>query len=273
MNYLFRFALIAWLLIAVKLLGQLPAGGGGSGSSSVTATTGVFASLPATVNGIYGCTDCPYVWIGSGAAGQAYFGSNPVTLPPSAGWSWDNQASSTVSVANGMLCLSTPKSGTISLTLYYRTAPATPYTVKIAMLFDHGGAPPGSTGTKTNSGFGIAFRDSAAKLVDLRYFHDGSGPALAVTKWTNTTTFSASYLLYQGSNTMYLTASRQLQWLSITDNGTNLIFQWSIDGENWKTFDTRSRTDFMASGPNAYGIVHYANGNAVETCVVHLSVQ
>ena len=236
--------------------------------------TGAIASASAEKAGnLYLTNNSLYLLRDTGAA-FTYFGPLwKMTPPPSAGWSWDNQGSSTIDSTNGYEYLSAPKTGATAISVRYRTAPSTPYTITAAFLFDISGMPPGSSGTKLNSGIGLCFRDAAGKLIDWRMATDASGPGFITSKWTTATSFSAAYTTYQsGAATSSLLPSfcRQLQWMRIEDDNTNLKFYWSIDGFHWKQFDSRTRTDFFASGPNAYGFFAYNNGNAVECALISL---
>jgi len=215
----------------------------------------------------------------SGAWSYLYRGMR-VTRPPSADWSWDNQASSTISSSSGYEYLTTPKLGAINCSVRYRTAPATPYSVKALLLYDAAGAPPGASGTKDNAGVGLVFRDSSGKLVDFRFWGDSGGIGLTCCKWTTTTSVSTAYVAYQSGSLRAITSIyRNPLWLGMRDNGTDLLYYWSLDGlgtpgvsGNWNLFDSRGRTDWFASGPTQIGFQAYANGDAVHLGIVSWEV-
>ena len=242
-----------------------------SGSSI---TQGTFASLPAvcTTNDLYLQTDGPYLFRCSAVnTFSAFVGSfGLVTVPPSAGWSYDNQASSVTDNTNGLRYMTTPKSGTVSITGQVRTAPATPYTVSALLRHDFSGAQPGVGGTASNCGIALGFRDGTGKISLLRLFRDGSGNGIVTDKWTNSTTFSAAYQLYQAAvaATEVDLIYRQPAWLRLGDDGVNLTYSWSIDGQHWKQFFSVSRTDFFGAGPTQVGFFAYANGCAIEIGVL-----
>ncbi len=218
--------------------------------------------------------DGVYEVVRSGGAWKYLYRGQKAFRPPSADWSWDNQASSTVDHTNGYPYLSTPKSSSVSLSAYYRTAPAAPYTIKALLKHDLSGAPPGTSGAGVNSGYGLAFRDSAGKLIDLRFSFASDGLSLSTNKWTNATTYSAGYTSYASAvgnaGSPWDLVLRQEHWLAISNDDTDLKFYWSIDGRHWKLFDSHAKNNFFATAPNAYGLIAYANGNAVELAAVSL---
>lgn len=221
---------------------------------------GVYASLPASgmkSGDRYRCTDIQYDFIYNGSAWVPIFQDLSATLPLTSSWSWDNQGSSTISSSLGALQFFFAGSAS-GIRGYYRTAPATPYTVTIrAKQF------PGSY-LATNGvmdAFGIFFRDGTGKLVTLLIFHTATTGSWLTSKFTNSTSYSADYT--NAFNTVIQNASTFLSYerdllLRLTDNGTNIIFQRSFDGLTWVTLDTRSRTDWLASGPTQWGIAAYS---------------
>jgi hypothetical protein len=248
-----------------------PAGGGGSG----TVSSGAIGSLPGTCNSgdLYFPTNSVYTTVLCGASNtHTYWGPFGLLTPTiSTGWSWDNQGSSTIDSTNGYEYLSSPKSGTVSISMRYRTAPVTPYTIKALLLHDISGAPPGVSGNKVDSGFGIAFRDGTGKVETLRLASSSGGPGISVDTWASSTSFSANQVIYastSSNSTVPDVVFRQMSWMEIEDTGTNTNFYWSVDGQHFKLLYTSSRTAFFGSGPTQVGFYAYANGNAVELAPV-----
>lgn len=215
-----------------------------------------------------------YEVVRNGGAWDYLYQGRKVTRPPSTGWSWDNQAGGTIDSTNGYEYLSVPdQANSTEITARYRTAPATPYTVKMLLRHDISGAPPGASGSAIAVGYGMVFRDAAAKLITLQMLRGSSLPEISTIKWTNSTTVSAAYVTYGpnvASPSTLDTVLRNDAWLAISDTGTNLVFYWSIEGLHWKQFDTQTRTDFFAAGPDAYGFIGYAKDSAVEVALISL---
>ena len=160
-------------------------------------------------------------------------------------WSWVNQGSASVTQASGIVYLLTPGAAGSNVRGRFVASPATPYTITAAVL-------PGLTGG-THNFCGICFREaSSSKLYDIHVYNAGGATTeqVRVQKWTNSTTASTTM------TTRGMVANRGPVWLRISDNGTNLIFSYSIDGVNWFTLNTEARGTFMSggSGPTQVGI-------------------
>lgn len=211
----------------------------------------------------------------SGAAWQGFGPIFHMYEPPLTSWSNDNGG--TFDTTNGYPYFSVDKKGATAIAMEYRTAPATPYTCWALILHDLSGAPPGTSGTGNTAGVGIGFRQSTTgKIISLLTQGIAANPGIAITKWTNSATDVANYAGYNpavvGGDSLEFVFRNPI-WLGMTDNGTNLIYYWSLDGPNHpKQFDSRARGDFMTvsggvTGPDQVGIINYANGNAVEAAV------
>lgn len=215
-------------------------------------------------------TDGPYDWRWNGSIWVPRIpGQGIVTLPPTSGWTWDNQGGGTADSAYGYLHLDAPRAGAVNGRGYYRTAPATPYTLTVFMRMNLPSA--GETGvTGSNMGGGIGFRDSSGKWINLYWVLAGNWE-IDYAKWNSSTSINANYYNYSASGAADWIASRNGIWLRLKDDGTDLIPYWSLNGQYWKQVDPtlRSRTDFMTSGPNAIGMFLYTNGDGVQADVLH----
>lgn len=171
--------------------------------------------------------------------------------------------------------MSTPKSGTVSLSVRYRSVPATPFTVKFLFKHDMSGAPPGATPASASTRYGICFRDAVGKIIEFGFGYTTATPTIQLYKWTNSTTATAAYVAFTGAAAafVYDIILRQNAWMAISDTGTNLVFYWSVDGLHWKQLSSQSRTDFFAAGPTDFGFFAYANGNAIEVALLGMEVQ
>lgn len=209
-------------------------------------------------NGIYTVTR-------QGGAWEYYYGSHLISRPPSAGWTSDNfNASSTIDSTNGyeFLTLATQA----NMQIRYRTAPASPYTVKAIIMLQ---------GSTSSHGGGIFFRESGTgKIIRFSVGLD-SGPNFetALQKWTNTSTFSANYTLAAAQNQVNWVAPLYI-WMWMDDGVTsagNLTWKLSKDGFHWIQWDQRSRTDFMAGGPDQIAFGGNADGGATGVALISWS--
>lgn len=200
--------------------------------------------------------------IASISAVPAWNGLNFLTAPPSSGWTWDNQGASVITTQNSdqsqsYQYLHAVQASAAQARLRYRTAPgSTPYTITYYMEWDY-------FGSGANQGPMVGFRDSAGKYV-LFYAPVDAGSAKIVTaKWSAATTPVAAY-----STTTSNVVIAGRGWFQITDDGTNLIFRTSVDGKNWRQFDSRARGDYLATAPNAITWGAYANDSDVEVALL-----
>ena len=166
----------------------------------------------------------------------------PITPPgPVSGWTWDNQGTSTTDESKGGIKI-TPPTAANQLRMLYKTAPATPWTFVCGFM--HSGKIHASTAA------GIGFRqNSTGAIVGILCQTNGT---IIYTKWTNATTFSANY----ASDGLGLAYGMALpKWYYITDNGTNRLMGYIVDGPNGLKVQRHSigRTDFLTA--DQYGLI------------------
>ena len=67
-----------------------------------------------------------------------------------------------------------------------------------------------------------------------------------------------SYNSYTSSNGSYVNGDTAwmapVAWLQVQDDGTNYYFRVAVDGQNFKTLLTESRTNFLTTAANQIGI-------------------
>jgi len=209
-----------------------------------------------------------------GGSPGSFLGIAGYTAPPSSGWTWDNQTTgTTIDSTFGYEYMHAVAVAANQLTIRYRTAPATPYTVTACFIQDLAGL--GSTTNPTNNGFGMYFRQSTTgKIVDIRITNVAGAQSIVTTKWASSVSVTAAYTSVGGSA---YTSSRGINWVRITDNGTNLVFSLSIDGNHWRQFDSQLRGDFLTlsggvTGPDQIGRGGYVNGGNVEIALVSWAI-
>jgi hypothetical protein len=179
-------------------------------------------------------------------------GYGPVTLPPSSGWSWDNQGSSTEDFTYGYQALYFTSTGSETRRSRYRTAPSTPYHVEIGMIVNNTGVHPGASNSASNSQYGVGLRDAGGKIVSISVY---ATSALQFAKWNADGTKNSNYNSDDPGNTRSEFMHGGKIWFRVGDDGTNLTVDWCIDRKHWKQFDTRARGDFLSTGPTGIAIL------------------
>jgi len=185
------------------------------------------------------------VLLGSGGGsgtGSGYMAA--ITPPPSAGWSWVNQGSATVTTVENAECLATPASSGDNIRARTRPIPSAPYYVTALFVpnffpinFLHAGLTlrESSSGKLRNFGFGYA-----------------NGGMLLLNQYTGPTSFSSTPFNTSGG---YWTPGAT--WLRIgDDNAGNFKFWYSLDGRVWTLLYTTTPTTFCT--PDEVGI--FVNG-------------
>lgn len=174
---------------------------------------------------------------GSGASvGPAF------TAPVDAQFSWVNQGTASVNSADQGILLTAPAAAGIALRIRKKAAPATPYTVTVAIL--------PTFGIQTNAGayYGMLFRQSSnGKISAFLLYQVPNGEMLSI-KFDDPSTFNAIYTPPGNPLQSSLNVPQNnipLMWLRLADDGTNRSMSYSIDGYDFTTFHTIGRTDFI----------------------------
>lgn len=202
----------------------------------------------------------PFIFRDNGVSWDSFGPIFKCTPTSSAGWSWANQGSSTVTDnPSGTMTMAHPgASGTThNWSHLVKTLPVGNYTWTVFLQFHmintacSGGITLRNDSTGAFVTFGVGVTSTPSNVL----FFD---------KMTNNTTFSASYFSVAGS-----TAGYALRWLKIQDNGTNRIVSISYDGEAWIQLYSVSRTDFTT--PTQYGFSLRGTGNSTAHALTILS--
>ena len=167
----------------------------------------------------------------------------PLTVPPTTGWSWVNQGSSTINVAKGGIYMQQPPGAGNNVSLYMRSIPTAPYTITAALLpllYDI-----------NYTGAGIALRDSASsKIIVFRLTYTDS--LMQVQRYSDASTYVSTSI---SVNTQL---GRHVLWLRVENDSTDLKFSISADGQNWIEILSESNTAYLASA-DEIGFFAYAN--------------
>jgi hypothetical protein len=228
-----------------------------TGSGLVKATSGVYGAIALPGGSSNFLREDGTFALPPGTSAAAY---PDFTAPIDANYAWVNQggasiAPTTVQGASGLF-LRIPVNATDSLRIRKKAAPATPYTVTVAFL-------PALINLNFQAA-GLVFRESSSGKIVTFMLDAGTGIMnLSSQKWTNATTFSASYSVQSK------TLSAGLTWLRIADNGTNRILSYSSDGKNFIVYHTVGRTDFLTA--NEIGFYGAEKTNIYEAGMTLLS--
>lgn len=223
----------------------------GSGSSG-SASTGAGGSGTITFN-----SQNLLATYNNGGGGLFTFG--PVyagAVPPSSGWSWFNQGAASINVVGGMLNMNAPSISGDQLRLYARTIPSTPFTLTAMIV-------PSMTGATTGT-CGIAFYESSTgKTVELSYHYNASSvPFIAMTRWTNLTTFGAT-IGSVGKN-QYSPII-----LSLFDDGSSIVGSYMPDGVNAYQIGSVAVTTGFTTAPNNEAMMMDNNASGVSnSCTI-----
>lgn len=239
---------------ASRLLGRGSAGGAGDveeltlgtnlamSGTTLNATSGgdsthtaVVASKPSPSNAgdLYLPSDGFTIERDTGAAWVPWGPVFPFTAPVSGDFSWINQGSSSVVTTFGGVALVGAATGAgANIVARVKSAPSPPYVItaclRVNML------------SKALQGAGLCFRQSSDGKLHVFHMICGTQFAIVSAKYTSPTVFSADYVNLNA-------LSDRMLFLRIADNNTNRICSLSGDGQNWITFHTVGRTDFLTA--------------------------
>lgn len=210
-------------------------------------TRGVYASRPTAGNAgvVYRSTDGPYLSHDNGSTWQVYAPIYPVTPPVPANWSWVNQGGSTLTTTNGTMTQVGVKEAGSHVRGQIKAIPAAPYTITAALLALNACANNNSCcliGLYDGTGFitlDLYADQTASNAYPRCYF--------LLDKWTNNSTFSASYTFLHGNGALSMqgVTGGPLIWVRLTDDNATRHWQFSLDGINWIEVANQARTDFI----------------------------
>jgi hypothetical protein len=180
---------------------------------------------------------------------------NEFTEPDQSLFSWVNQSSATISTTYGPSVLTIPAPGGAgeNVNLRVQAPPATPYSLIAGFI--------PNIDPVDNTSCGMVLRESSTgKFIFFRLLFDTTSAitksdiVFSVDKYTSPTVFSANYNVVSAG---FLRGS--VIWFKIFDNGVNITWSYSNDGQNYTVITTQSRTDFLALGPDEIGFAINSN--------------
>lgn len=172
----------------------------------------------------------------SGSAWVPYGPVFPMTPPDNASFSWVNQGSATVDTTYGGIYLEGPPNGSNSVRMRVKSAPGTPYTLTVAIQ--------GGPLTVNYQDVGLIFRESGTSKAI--YFR------LDSTGFLVSTVDASAGIVGNTYGPVGVFGVQPLFW-RIADNGTNLLYSLSWDGQHFIQLYSASRTAYLAGGPNQIG--------------------
>lgn len=228
---------------------------------------GTYASRPnpAAKGMIYQCTDAPYLLYYNGSTWDMYGPCWDINVPFEADYTWLNQGTSVYTEQTFVPQISS----TFQLRGLYRTLPAPPYTMTCIMSWQESRDITGQFW-----GGGLFLRESSSgKLISFHYINrDTGGCEMETVKWTNETTFSASYWSFVSQLQVIAEHPCKMLWWQILDDGTNRHYKYSADGFNYHTLHFTTRTDFLTPNQGGFCTIHGHATKAPETTILHFNV-
>ena len=220
-----------------------PSVGGGSGVA-----VGTFASLPGTcaVGDMYVFTDSVFNYaVCTTTNVWRYFlhgkEGNPVS--PASGWTGTNNGANWTATDAGGSVHVVMTNGGANWRFLRRSVPgSTPYTVTTYLTVFAG-----VSNTALN---GIYFYDGT-KLMGIEFMTQASVNTLRVQKMNNVTTDNSTPAS-MASNAFILPSFVSGTWLRLANNGTNLIFSYSLDGVTFTSMFSEAVGTFIT--PTSYGV-------------------
>jgi hypothetical protein len=208
------------------------AAGNGSGIS-----TGAFSARPAA--GSLGRLYLPNNGFSQGFdTGSAWSPFGPLyalTAPIDANFAWVNQGTATVTADKDAIALAVVAASGTSWKV--RKKALSGFTrLEILML-------PHTYGTGSQTA--LLFRESGTGKLATMSLSDGN--TIAIQHWTNPTTFLAN------DATNIALSVRGFLWLAIAISGANLLYQSSVDGQNWVQLLSIAKTSQFTTAPDEWG--------------------
>lgn len=216
--------------------GDLVDGGSSPTSGEIQIRTGPDASKLVIKDGnLYLPNNGVYVRRDTGVAWANWGPIYPFTEPVLADFTAVNQETATaVTTYGGIYVNSSVQSGD-DCRVWVKAAPATPYTATACFTTD---------ATKINgpANVGILFRQSSdGKLSVINHRYETAVWHFSVVNYNSPTSFNAQPANVDPATHPYLV------WFQISDNGTNRIYRYSLDGITWTQLYSIGRTTFLTA--------------------------
>lgn len=186
---------------------------------------------------------------------------------PSSGWTAVNmQSGASFSADKDAMLFTVPSTGSADTWQYqYRSYPTPPFTLtaEIETLFKAN-----TITANTQAAFGLLVDDGTkliefgAKWVNLSSLSTpwlANGWSVGGWKWNSTTAYNGAYSNFWPLNFI----GAKPKWFRLTDDATNLIWQYSLNGIDWATVITEARTAFLTPSRIGLAATNYTGNAAV----------
>lgn len=234
---------------------------------------GTFSGRPAAGNldAIYYCKDNDTIYHDTGSAWEKISisgeSSSAMGDVPTSGWTAVNMQSgaSWASDKDAML-FTVPTIGSGNNWQYqYRTYPTPPFT--LTTYIDAVMTQQANPGASSSAFFGIVVSDGTKLITHGPGFVNTAGAPwmvagwdAATIKWTNATTYNASYNTYNFS-VGFIGALPK--WYRYIDDNTNITWQYSLNGIDWVTVGAEARTTFLTPSRIGVGASNFTGNSAL----------
>jgi len=239
--------------------------GGGGGSI----TQGTYASLPGTctTGDLYILEDSFYGPVRCSATNTWSFFRNGklVTLPGTVGsWTAVNAGSDlTASDATGAVIAKIDRNATLNWRGYFKTVPATPYTIEFEMTL---------LGMSRNSSLYGAYFYDGTKLMSIEILAQAGTNTLRIGKITNVTTDGTPLLSIANFFPVVSTGGAYVArdvFFRLGNNGSTLSFEVSFDRVYWLTIASEAVGTFITPTHYGFGGVNQS-GTSTDDVVINL---
>lgn len=233
--------------------------------SSLTAAAFDTATSSGTVQGGYNLVyinDGPYQALWNGSAWEYFIADvGKVVRPVLSAFTAVNGTGATATASGGGINVKSNAPGNLveNYQLWVASTPTAPYTVTVIADVAFNGI--------DYAQFGAVLRESSTgKFVGTSYLNSSTnGLCKRFGKYNSATAINSDYLLdTDGANWRMARWEPMRVSLRFVVDATNISAYWSLDGLVWEQTDTaRSKTDFLAGGPNQFGF--YISGGSRST--------
>jgi hypothetical protein len=201
--------------------------------------------------GLVYLSDGLYTCLWNGSAWEYYHAGLKLRRPFLADFTGVNTAGATATGASSGIYLrsNNPGDKVENYHLWVRSTPAAPYTVTLIATLHFGGV--------DYNQLGLVLRESSTgKFLGISIMNSSTtGMSRRFGKYTSATAISGDYVNDSGDNARQQRFALDKLYLRATVDATSVSVYWSHDGLNWDLFGGPTvKTDFLASGPNQFGI-------------------
>lgn len=167
---------------------------------------------------------------------------------------WLNQGGATAIDRDGRIVMQVPNDVGTQIRGLFQSVPSTPYSIVLT--------------------FSMVTQREAAAQVGLTFRESSTGKMMGIYRHANDTLEVIKHDSAILVNTSVVAAAWQfgnsVTWFRIEDDGTDLKFYVSPNGQDWLEFASEGRTVFMAGGPDEIGFV--GNPEAANTTDILMEV-